>query len=68
MNWAGFPETPMNDKSIDHLGSHSEAMAQAGQESVNVEAERGSGLGTEIQLGFPVRAYCSLDGSLAISE
>jgi hypothetical protein len=28
----------------------------------------GSGLGPEIHLGFPVRAYCSLDGSLAISE
>ena len=35
MLWAGFPETPMNDKGINRLSSYSGVMAQAGQEPVD---------------------------------
>ncbi|HAM73960.1 MAG TPA: flavodoxin family protein [Verrucomicrobiales bacterium] len=36
MLWAGFPETPMNDKGINRLSSYSGVMAQAGQEPADV--------------------------------
>ena len=36
MIWVGLPETPMNDKGINRLGSYSGVMGQAGQEPTDV--------------------------------